>query len=305
MKAPLRRRPRWRILAVFRVLVVLGLCSLLSLWWLLRASRASAADVLAELSDQLMQLPDAHYGSGVRPLWINGLSLMVQSGSSEKDPYSVAAQFRAACAARSAMQLGERESAALAPMKKEGWFRSVLDGVLVHNGEGGTSVICVDRMHQPWDVLSMAEAAQRFVRSGDLQELGRLRYALVRPSGRGSVFLTMWTDGSTRLLEQFPRDHDAPGVDFPDVARVGGSQRFLSARLSDSLLAIYAHRSGSLDQLARQYRDAVTAGGYQPLDIYARSEGHLSYRFEKGPRHVQLTLATGKGVTLATLMSQP
>src|SRR4029077_7314937 len=57
MKAPLHRRPRSRILAVFRVLVVLGLCSLLTLWWLLRASRASAADVLAELSDQLMQLP--------------------------------------------------------------------------------------------------------------------------------------------------------------------------------------------------------------------------------------------------------
>jgi hypothetical protein len=115
----------------------------------------------------------------------------------------------------------------------------------------------------------------------------------------------MWTDGSTRLLEQFPRDHDAPGMDFPEVARVSGSQRFLSARLSDSLLAIYAHRSGSLEQLAQQYRDALKAGGYQALDTYAHSEGHLSYRFEKGRRHVQLTMATGKGVTLATLMSQP
>jgi len=300
------RRRGWRIWAVLRVLALLGVCSLISLWGLLRATQASAADVLAEISDQLMRLPDAHYGSSTQQLWINGLSLNLQSGSSEKDPFVVSQQFRAACAARSAMQLGERESAALGPLKNAGWFRSMLDGVAVNRSDAGTSIICIDAMHKPWDVLSIAQAARRFVSSGELLELGRLRYALVRNGSKGgSVFLTLWTDGSTRLLEQFPRDHDAPGVDFPDVARVQGSQRFLSARLSDSVLAIYAHREGSLEELSQRYRNALQAGGYEILDRYVRSEGHSSYNLEKGPRHVQLTLATGKGLTLATLMSQP
>ena len=305
MLAPARRRPRFRLLAVIRVLALLGLFSLVSLWALLRATRASAADVLVQLGDQLMQLPDAHYGGGVRQLWINGLSLMLESGSSQQQPEVVAAQFRAACAQRSAMQLDGRQGATVEHLKQAGWFQSALDGTLVERGEAGTSIVCLDAMSKPWDVLSIADAAQRFVASGDLQELGRLRYALVRPSGHGSVFLTIWTEGPARLLEQFPRDRDAPGADFPDVARIGGSQRFLSARLSDSLLAIYAHRAGSLEELAEQYRAALQAGGYAPQDRYARSQGQLSYRFERGLRHVQLTLAAGNGVTLATLLSQP
>ena len=302
------RHPRrgWRIWALLRVLALLGVGALISLWVLLRETRASAADVLAEISDQLMQLPDARYGSGTQQLWLNGLSLNVQSGTSAKDQFSVAQQFRAACAARSAMQLGERERAALGPLQREGWVASMLDGVAVNRSDAGTSVICIDAMNQPWDVLSIAQAVRRFINSGDLLELGRLRYALVRGASKGgSVFLTIWTDGSARLLDQFPRNGDAPGADFPDVARVPGSQRFLSARLSDSVLAIYAHREGTLDELAQRYRDALRAGGYELLDRYVRSEGHLSYNLEKGPRHVQLTLATGKGVTLATLMSQP
>lgn len=303
-----RGRPRrgWRIWGVLRVLALLGVCSLVSLWGLLRAARASAADVLAEISDQLMQLPNARYGSGIQQLWVNGLSLNLQSGSSDKDPLTVTQQFRAACAARSAMQLDERERAALGPLKTEGWVESMLDGVAVNRSDAGSTVICIDAMNKPWDVLSIAQAARRFVSSGELLELGRLRYALVREGSKGgSVFLNIWTDGSARLLEQFPRDRDAPGADFPDVARVKGSQRFLSARLADSLLAIYAHREGSLEDLSQAYRDALRAGGYAVLERYVRSEGHTSYNLEKGPRHVQLTLATGKGLTLATLMSQP
>ena len=88
-------RPRrgWRMWAVLRVLALIGLCSLLSLWALLRATQASAADVLAEISDQLMRLPDARYGSSSQQLWINGLSLNLQSGSSKQDPLIVAQQF--------------------------------------------------------------------------------------------------------------------------------------------------------------------------------------------------------------------
>jgi hypothetical protein len=291
---------------VLRVLALFGACALVSLWALLRETRASAADVLAEISDQLMQLPNARYGSGAQQLWINGLSLSLQSGSSDQDPLTVTQKFRAACASRSAMQLDERERAALGPLKSEGWVESMLDGVAVNRSDAGTSVICIDAMNKPWDVLSIAQAARRFVSSGELLELGRLRYALVRHgSNGGSVFLNIWTDGSARLLEQFPRDRDAPGVDFPDVARVKGSQRFLSARLGESLLAIYAHREGSLAELSQSYRDALRAGGYELLDRYVRSEGHTSYNLEKGARHVQLTLAAGKGLTLATLMSQP
>jgi len=299
------RRPRHRLLAVIRVSALLALCLALSLAALLRATQARAGDVLVQLGNQLMRLPDAYYGNAVRELWINGLSLKVQSGSSRRHPLDVVAEFERACETHAAVQLDEGQRKQAGALNQEGWFKSALNGVLVEHGEAGTAVACIDAMGKPWDVLSVAEAAQRFVKSGDLLEMGRLRYAWVVESEQGSVFLTFWTDGSARLLEQFPRDRDAPGADFPDLGRVKGSQRYLSARLSDSFLAIYAHREGSLEELSKQYRESLVRGGYQLLDKYVHSEGHFSYGFEKGARHGQLTLTTQNGKTLATLLSQP
>jgi len=298
-------RPRFRLLAAIRVSALLALCLALSLAAVLRATQASAGDVLVQLGNQLMRLPDAHYGRGVQELWINGMSLKVQSGSSRQDPLLVVAQFRQACRTKAAMQLNERERKQVAPLNEAGWFRAALDGVLVKEGEAGTAVACIDAMGKAWGPLSIADAARRFVQSGDLLEMGRLRYAWVRPTKQGSVFLTFWTEGSTRLLEQFPQDQDAPGADFPGVGRVTGSQRFLSARLSDSFLAIYAHKEGAALELADRYRAELTRGGYQVLDRYAHSEGHYSYSFERGARHGVLSVVSQDGKTLATLLSQP
>ena len=297
--------PRFRLLAVLRVSALLGLCLALSLAAVLRATQARAGDVLVQLGNQLMRLPDAHYGNGVQELWINGMSLKVQSGSSKQDPRMVVEQFRQACQTRAAVQLDERERKQAGPLNDAGWFKSVMDGAFVQEGEAGTAVACIDAMGKAWDVLSIADAAQRFVKSGDLLEMGRLRYAWVRRAEPGSVFLTFWTEGSTRLLEQFPRDRDAPGADFPEVGRVPGSQRYLSARLSDSFLTIYAHRGATALELADRYRAELTRGGYQVFDRYAHSEGHYSYGFEKGPRHGVLSVVSQDGKTLATLLSQP
>jgi hypothetical protein len=299
------RRPRYRLLAVIRVTALLALCLALSLAALLRATQARAGDVLVQLGNQLMRLPDAYYGYAVRELWINGLALKVQSGSSRLPALEVVAEFRKACATHAAVQLDERERKQAGALNQESWFKNALDGVLIEHGEAGTAVACIDAMGKPWDVLSVADAAQRFVKSGDLLEMGRLRYAWVTEAEQGSVFLTFWTDGSARLLEQFPRDRDAPGVDFPDLGRVEGSQRYLSAHLEDSFLTMYAHREGALDGLWEQYRASLVRGGYQILDKYAHSEGHFSCAFEKGDRHGQLTLTAQDGKTLVTLLSQP
>lgn len=301
----LRPRKHSRLLATLRVLSLLLLLLGASFWALLRAGQARAADVLVQLGEQLMRLPDAHYGNGVQQLWVNGLELQVQSGSSPKPPELVVAQFRGECSSRAALQLSERERAAVAPLSESGWFQSALDGVLVEEGEGGTAVVCIDPMGKPWDVLSIAAAARRLLSSNDLLELGRLRYAWVRRTERGSAFLTIWTEGSARLLEQFPRDRDAPGRDFPDLARVAGSQRLLSARLSDSVLGIYAHRAGSPAELALQYRGALEHAGYRLQAPYARGEDQLSYGFVRGSRQVQLSLGRGNGLTLVSLVTLP
>ncbi len=298
-------RPRFRLFGYLRVVALLAVIAALGTLGLLRAAQARAGDVLVQVGQQLMRLPDARYGRGVRDLWLNGLSLKVQSGSSDHAPEWVVSQFRAACRAHAALQLDERERGELGALAQVGWFQSALDGVFVQKGEAGTAVACIDAMGKPLDVLSVAAAAQRFVESGELLELGRLRYALVRKGEQGSVFLNLWTEGSARLLEQFPPDRDAPGLDFPDVRRVAGSQRYLSARMSESLLVIYQHRDVSAEQLAGSYRAALAEGGYQILDRFVHSEGHYTYGFEKGVHHGVLTVTSRDGLAMATLLSQP
>jgi hypothetical protein len=120
--------------------------------------------------------------------------------------------------------------------------------------------------------------------------------------------LTLWTDGSTRLLEQFPRTGDAPGVDFPDVGRVPGSQRYLSAQLADSLLAIYRHQEGQLDELSQRYHAALDAAGYRSVGQPAKGKDGHAFSYEKGRRHVLLTLTGGtakSSAVMATILSQP
>ncbi len=304
-------KPRWRVprlFAAIRVLALLTLCLLVSLVALFRVSQARAGDVLVELGAQLMRLPDAFYANDVQRLSLNGLTLLLQSGSSPRGSEDVLQQFYTACKAGSQMQLTERQSEHIEPLMTSEWFRNAVDGVLVRRGKDGAAVVCIDAQGKPWDLAGITESAQRFVESGELSELGQLRYAWVRPSGTGSVFLTLWTEGSTRLLEQFPRTGDAPGVDFPDVGRVPGSQRYLSAQLADSLLAIYRHQEGQLDELSERYHAALEAGGYRSVGRPAKGKDGHAFSYEKGRRHVLLTLTGGpakSSAVMATILSQP
>lgn len=300
-----RSRPG-RLLAVVRVLSLLGLCLGVSLALVLHNTHAKAGDILVELGTQLMRLPDARYANGVQQLSLNGLSLMLQSGSSDQEASVVVRQFREACQSRAAIQLDEQERGALGPLFESRWFQDMTDGVMVQERADGTSVVCIDTLGKPWDVASITEAAERFVASGDLMELGQLRYAWVRPAQTGSVFLTFWTDGSARLLEQFPVEGDAPGVDFDDVKRVDGSQRFLSAVLGNSKLAIYRHRQGTLDALADAYDRAMEAAGYRKLEQPATGDGKRAMTFVRGEQHAAVVQQRDeRGHVLVTLVSQP
>ncbi len=300
------RRP-WRLFALVRVLALLTVCLIISSIALFQVSKARAGDVLVQIGAQLMRLPDAYYPNGVQQLSLNGLTLNMQSGTSERPPEEVVQKFYDACRSRAGVQLDEKQRAGIRSyLEQSTWFQNAVDGVLVQESSDGTSVICIDPEGKQWDIAGIADAAQRFVASGELAELGRMRYAWVKPGESGSVFLTAWTTGPARLLEQFPRQGDAPGVDFPQAARVKGSQRFLSAHLADSDMAIYRHAEGELGALTDSYRAALESGGYVNVGKPAKTEQSAIFSYEKGRRHVVLTLKSGpRGSVMVSLLSQP
>jgi hypothetical protein len=311
MKAPLKAR-RWRlgdlkIFAVIRVLTCLFVCLVISLVVLFKVSQARAGDVLVQLGAQLMRLPDAHYSNEVQHLSVNGLKLLVQSGSSERSPEEVYEQFYGECKKRGQIKLDVEQREAIKGLAAERGVERMFDGVLVQRTTSGTAVACIDPEQRPWDVQSLAGHMERFIASGNLGELGLLRYAWIEPAkSGGSVFLTFWTEGPVALLDMFPREGDAPGADFPEVARVEGGRRLLSASLKGSALSIYEHPAGNLEELGQRYRSTLLAAGYFALNAPGTEGEQFAQVFQKSNRQVVLALSGGSATPITTtLLAQP
>lgn len=256
---------RARLAGFLRTSALLAVASLLGALALVRAGRASANEALAALARELMRLPGARYANGVGQLSLNGLTLFLQSGASERAPHEVVAEFRAACA-RMASLSDRGAVSSIAVRTPDSWLGRWLDGVLVQPRGAGTAVACIDSKGQSNETSALLARLQRFLAQGDLGELGRLRYAWVEPAAQGSAFLTLWSDGPLPLLEQFPPHGDAPGVDLPDLPRVAGSRRLLSAALATRALVIYVHEDQALEEVTARYEQTLARAGYVTRD---------------------------------------
>lgn len=289
---------RARLAALLRVSALCGVGALLGGVLLVRAGRASANEALAALGSELMRLPDARYANSASRLMLNGLTLFVQSGASERAPHEVVAEFRAACARTASLADAATvlRSAARTPNL---WLEDWLDGVLVQPRGAGTAVACIDSAGQSTEANALLARLQRFVAQGDLAELGRLRYAWVEPAQQGSAFLTLWSDGALPLLEQFPARGDAPGSDLPDLQRVEGSRRLLSASLETSGLAIYVHDDQPLEMLTARYEQTLVRAGYVST---ATTQARV---FTRAGRTLVLDLQRSGSATYVTLLARP
>ncbi|MET0412666.1 MAG: hypothetical protein ABW217_15285 [Polyangiaceae bacterium] len=275
-----------------------GVAALLGGVLLVRAGRASANEALAALGSELMRLPGARYANGVSQLTLNGLTLFVQSGASERAPHEVVAEFRAACARTASLaDQGTVSRAAVQPPNP--WLENWLDGVLVQPRGAGSAIACIDSAGQSTATNALLARLQRFLAHGDLAELGRLRYAWVEPAAQGSVFLTLWSDGALPLLEQFPARGDAPGNDLPDLQRVEGSRRLLSAALETSALVVYVHDDQPLEMLAARYEQILVRAGY------VTAESGEARMYTRPGRTLVLGLQREGSAAYVTLLARP
>jgi hypothetical protein len=291
-----------RVLALLRVLCLLGVGLGLGTVLLLSAARARASDVLVELGAQLLRLPGARYSNGVQALSLNGLTLFVQSGSSERSPEQVVEQFHAACARSAAPELAGPPSHGGVPAPPG--LERLLDGVLVEASRAGTAIACIDAGGASNAVDAVVHRLQRFFASGDLGELGRLRYAWVERGERGgSAFLTLWSDGSVALLDRFPPDRDAPGADLPGIERVGGSRRVLSAALETSALGVYEHRASEPEPLLLHYRGALERAGYRAGEARPPVGDVFAQVFHRPGRELVLVVQSRGGISFVTLLT--
>jgi hypothetical protein len=270
------RRPRlWRAL---QLAAYLGLASVVTLGWAARSVYAEgeravqglAARIVSELGPTVVGRPQR--------LEINGQRLMLGSKQSTLSVREVLDRFEASCdsAGRDAGQLFAdssevaREDASmprplrtflqLGPRKLSTW-RSDLET------EGHAS--CLATAAGAHGVRGFVARTSAFLESGDLAQLGELRYLTARKLENGKTHvIAIWSEGSFRIDAMFPESGDASGSDMPDVPRPPSARRVLTAAASghDYGMRIYASKEPAT-AIVSFYERELRQRGFEPVKL--------------------------------------
>jgi hypothetical protein len=193
----------------------------------LHSAQAKAGEALIDFGQELSKLASLRVNDHARVLSVNDVQLHLVSASSWLDLHEVMARFHGFCRDGSGIAIPEAIQKRLST-KAQHEELSALDGVYRHETKDAGVVACLDTGSQ-LSLDDMTARLQRFAKTGDLASIGRLRYVLARRSAENTTVLVMWTEGKASILEMFPKQGDAPGVDPVNLPRPPGIRRLLSA----------------------------------------------------------------------------
>jgi len=219
-------------------LVVGALCALA-----IRSAEARVGESLRGFASELLSWKSAKFASAPRNLWLNGGELRFISASTELSVSETLDRVQGMCEQHGGLAGAEQvlnaKRAALGSGSTawlHGAFReeSTTEGFLACLDTGGA----LGRSE-------LARRIQRFAETGNLAELGQLRYVLARREGNTTSALLLWTEGDFPLLRMFPERGDAPGRDPLDLPRPRQAERLLSAVERDAPYSLTLYRVAS------------------------------------------------------------
>lgn len=230
-----KTKQRARIRALLRVAsYLLLLCLVLSLWTA-RAAYAELERTVLRLGDKLV----GELGPGLvgdpQAVVLNGQPLFLGASSSSLTVQQVLESFERNCRAGSrdmdSLLGGGAAASASNEPAHDRWLR-VLDQarvLRVENETEGMLGCLAPRNGQP-GVAGLVDSVRAFMESGDLSQLGDLRYVTARTASSGQTqVIAVWTEGPFQLASIFPEQGDAPGSDMSDVPRPPASVRAVCA----------------------------------------------------------------------------
>ncbi len=275
-----------------------------------RHVRAEASEMMMGLGGQMMQYASADMQDEPRALYVNGQHIGFGSGHArERSVTEVLDFFEARCRQRDGRfveAIGDLASAT--EIGTPDW--SLIDGTMRESDETGGYVACFDMGAEAVGPQGLLTRLSSFLDSGDLSDVGGLRYVYARPMSEGGThFLVFHADDHLNVYEMFPATGDAPGVDVRGVPRPDGTRRLLSAwEEGDShAVTIYTADGRGPEDLREWYRTEMRAASWEivepsdaeferftsdwdPRDRDIARES-LSIHAEQGQRHVMLLFA--------------
>lgn len=262
----LRTKPSPLLARALRLALFLVCCQVVFTLMLARHVNAQVKNLMLTVGSQLMQLGEPGAARPPRTLMLNGteLRLRVQTARNRKLG-EVLDTFERRCRERSGRfheLLTERSVELTQPQ------RELLDGVIRADAGRAGMVACLDVGEARLGVGELLERVHRFLRSGDVSDIGYVRYVRAEQDG-ADVFLVMfWNDGPFNIRRMFPTSGDAPGVDIPGLPRPPKSRRVLSAweEGEGPALNLYEVEGMSADASDRHYRATLAEQGWHALN---------------------------------------
>jgi hypothetical protein len=242
----------WKLGGIARVFayaitmtVVLGLFAA-------RQAQADTAEAARGLGRDLVALSDV-LAEG-QTLSINGERMHVASNMIAASPKTLLDRFQKNCEENPSV-LGREFDGASKGMVKLGTMRSGDDDEGV--------VLCV--VASEGAAHDIPTALDRFARTQDLGEIGKMRYFYAKKIGDRTQVLTAWTDDRFSFRALAPEgDGDAPGADSLVVPRPEGARRLLSAEVSGTSYAVRVYAvPGAPAAVIGSYDATMKARGFQ------------------------------------------
>ena len=154
------------------------------------------------------------------------------------------------------------------------------------------------------------QALTRFAKSGDLADLGKLRYVMAeRAKGGRTHVIGVWTEGSFHIGNMFPSEGDCPGSDLPETYRPEGSRRLLTASVEGAPFGVRIYQvAGTPEEVLAGYGAGMAALGWKPVAAVDQGLPQDGGRaFMRGPVDALVAAQPtkdGKG-TVVSLVSMP
>jgi len=288
-----------------RVLAYLSVLAAVLIFFYARSVRGQIAEKTLALGRDLAGFKDLF--RGVHRVRLNGESLYVASSLSDQSMSDILDRFERQCREHSGGLLEQLDG-----LPQEARDRMAKQIPVLWNQRLGTireerkdeaSLACIER-REGNGLVDAVKRLRAFAATGDLYEIGKLRYVYARPTEAGKVHvLSTVTEGSFNLYRIIGKDGAEPaGSDPPGAPRPPGSTRVLSAELDGSMFGAHMFAASQAPEDVLKFYDQEL-----PSRGWSRLAGHGDLAIEIWQREgvtmivhaVQLSEGASTKVTFA------
>ena len=239
-------------------------------------AKADLHEAMLGFGAQMMRYEGAQRQGAPRQLYLNGERMLLATASTTHSLDAVLDYYERRCMARDGALEQELLRVSGAEASNLPVDERLIDATIRHDTGGRGYVACLDMGEGAIALEELGKRLQSFADTGNLGDVGHLRYVYVTDEVATRHVVTFWTEGRFELRKVVPETGDAPGRDVDALPRPPGARRMLSAWEDGQpqSLTVYAFASQGEEALERFYREELPRRGWRvrvPRELAAGS----------------------------------